>query len=75
MPSPGAITLQIDTKYHFNPESRPPLSANRDVLGMPKTVVQWQRGEREHLAFSAHRQLFQRQCQARNFARIRWQES
>ncbi len=74
-PSQAAITLYIDCEQQPNPASRIMLSANRDALGMPKAVVQWQWGECERHAFSAYRQLFTSQWRAWNFGEIRWLES
>lgn len=71
----AAITLYIDTEQLPNPASRIRLSANRDAIGMPKAVVQWQWDERERQAFAAYRQLFQSQWQAWNFGPIHWLES
>jgi choline dehydrogenase-like flavoprotein len=74
-PASATISLYIDTEQQPNPDSRIRLSANRDALGMPKAVVQWQWGESERQAFAAYRQLFNSQWQAWNFGPINWLES
>jgi len=73
-PASAEISLYIDTEQQPNPDSRIRLSTNRDAIGMPKAVVQWQWGERERQAFAAYRQLFQSQWQAWNFGPIHWLE-
>jgi choline dehydrogenase-like flavoprotein len=74
-PASATINLYIDTEQQPNPDSRIRLSTNRDALGMPKAVVQWQWGESERQAFAAYRQLFNSQWQAWNFGPINWLES
>jgi choline dehydrogenase-like flavoprotein len=74
-PAGADITLYVDTEQQPNPDSRIRLSENRDAIGMPKAVVQWQWGEPERHAFAAYRQLFDRQWQVWNFGPIHWLES
>jgi len=73
-PGSASITLYIDTEQQPNSESRIHLSENRDAIGIPKAVVQWQWGEPERRAFAAYRQLFERQWQAWNFGPSTWLE-
>ena len=74
-PASAKIILCIDTEQQPNLDSLIRLSTNRDALGMPKAVVQWQWGESERQAFAAYSQLFNRQWQAWNFGPINWLES
>jgi choline dehydrogenase-like flavoprotein len=74
-PSGGSINLYIDTEQQPNSESRILLSDNRDSLGMPKAVVQWQWGEPERHAFASYRELFLSQWQSWNFGPITWLET
>lgn len=74
-PSSAEISLYIDTEQQPNPSSRILLSSDRDALGMPKAVMQWQWGESERLAFAAYRKLFHSQWQAWRFGPMSWLEN
>ena len=74
-PATGAITIYLDTEQQPNPESRLRLSTDRDAIGMPKALVQWQWGEMERQTFAAYRQLFECQWKAWKYGPISWLES
>lgn len=74
-PTNAQITLSIDTEQQPSPTSRISISTNRDALGMPKAVVDWQWGEAERHTFSSFKNLFHSEWKAWNYGDIRWSET
>jgi choline dehydrogenase-like flavoprotein len=71
-PSRASLMLYVDCEQQPNPCSRIKISRDRDVLGLPKTVVDWRWGETERHAIQTYQKLFKKQWGGWKMGLLEW---
>jgi choline dehydrogenase-like flavoprotein len=71
-PSRAELLLYIDCEQQPNPNSRISISCDRDVLGLPKTVVDWRWGEPERHTMQAYKQIFTEKWEGWGLGKLKW---
>lgn len=71
-PSRAELLLYIDCEQQPNPNSCIKISRERDVLGVPKTVVDWRWGEPERHTMQTYKQLFIENWKDWEIGKLKW---